>query len=177
MEVRSLLALAAAVVALAVACTPRARPTSADKGVATGETWVALEEFGTKIKVPRGWEFARKQSIVASFAKDGRGAWVVAGTHTKADAKEKLALGLQELKIDLGEVNDPQHDVVLNGITFARQDFTAARVDGKLARVVVLAADTLPSGHGIVVFIGYALNGDETIQGELREAIASLSPA
>jgi hypothetical protein len=178
MEIRSAIGLAAALFALAVACAPKARPTTADKGVAqNNETWVALEDFGTKIKVPNGWEFARKKSIVASFAKEARGAWVVAGTYTKADAKEKLALGLQELKIELGEVNDPQHEVVLNGISFARQDFTAARVDGKPARVVVLAADSLPSGKGIVVFIGYALSGDETIQGELRDAIQSLGPS
>ena len=163
--------------ALAMACAPKPRPTSADKGIASSETWVALEEFGTKIKVPNGWEFARKKSIVASFAKEARGAWVVAGTWTKTDAKEKLALGLRELKIELGDVGDPQRDVVLHGITFARQDFHGATVDNKPAMVVVLAADTLPSGKGLVVFIGYALEGEERTAGELREAILSLGPS
>lgn len=176
MEVRSAFAVVAATFALAIACAPKARPTTADRGVASNETWVALEEFGTKIKVPSGWEFARKNAIVASFAKEARGGWLVAGSWSKSDAKEKLALGLRELKIELGDVTDPQRDVVLHGITFARQDFSAARVDGKSAHVVVLAGDALPSRKGIVVFIGYALDGDDAIQTELREAVSSLSP-
>lgn len=176
MDVRGAFAVVAASFALAIACTPKARPTTADRGVATAETWVALEAYGAKIKVPRGWEFARKDAIVAGVAKDAHGAWIVAGAKSRADAKEKLALGLQEMKIDLGEVTDPQRDVVLHGIAFARQDFHAAAVEGKPAHVVVLAADALPNGRGILVFIGYALASDEATRDELAEAIASLSP-
>lgn len=165
-----------ALVSIAIACTPKARPTTAEQGVATHETWVALEEFGTKIKVPNGWEFARRQAIIASVAKEARGAWVIAGTASKAEAKERLSIGFHELEIELGEVTEPQRDVVLNGITFARQDFDGARVRGKAAHVVVLVADSLPKRGGFVVFIGYAQTDSGAVQSELREAIGSLSP-
>jgi hypothetical protein len=177
MQVRATLAAVAASFALAIACTPKARPTTADRGVASNETWVALEQYGTKIKVPRGWEFARKEAIVAGVAKDARGAWIIAGTKTKAEAKEKLALGLREMKIELGEVTDPQREVVVHGIPFARQDFRSAAVEGKPAFVVVLAGDSLPGGQGILVFIGYALVGDDAAKDELTEAISSVSPS
>jgi hypothetical protein len=171
-----LAAISIALFTVAIACTPKARPTTADRGVATQETWVALEEFGTKIKVPNGWEFARKQAMVASVAKEARGAWVIAGTWSKAEAKETLSVGLRELEIELGAVNDPPRDVVLNGITFARQDFDGALVRGKAAHVVVLAADAVPKGRGLVVFIGYAHTDNSAVQTELREAIGSVSP-
>jgi hypothetical protein len=153
--------------AIAVACAPKVQPTTAQKGVANHETWVALEDFGTKIKVPNGWEFARKETIIASFAKEARGAWFMAGTWTKDEAKEKLSIGLREFKIELGEVGAPPHDVVLHNITFARQDFEGARVDGKKAHVVVLAADTVPKGRGMVVFIGYAHTDANAVPDEL----------
>jgi hypothetical protein len=162
--------------AIAMACTPKARVTTADRGIANHETWVALEDFGTKIKVPNGWEFARQPTIVASFAKEARGAWVIAGTSTKDEAKEKLSIGLREFKIELGEVQNPPRDVTLNGITFSRQDFEGARVDRKAAHVVVLAADNVPKGRGIIVFIGYAESDNDTVRAELLEAIRSLSP-
>ncbi len=162
--------------ALAIACAPKTRPTTATNGVANIETWVALEDFGTKIKVPNGWEFARKETIVASVAKNARGAWFIAGTWTKDEAKEKLSIGLREFKIELGEVHDTPRDVVIHGITFARQDFEHARVDGKTAHVVVLAGDRLPKGRGIVVFIGYAHTEANAVRDELLEAIRSVSP-
>jgi hypothetical protein len=161
---------------IAIACTPKAHPTTAEHGVASKETWIALEEFGTKIKVPNGWEFKRKEGIAASVAKEARGAWVIAGTWSKAEAKETLSMGLHELEIELGPQTEAPYDVVLNGITFARQDFNGARVHGKDAHVVVLAADPVPKGSGILVFIGYAHADSSAVQSELREAIASLSP-
>lgn len=175
--VRSVVGAAAiSLFALAVACAPKPRPTTANEGVAEKETWVALEQFGTKIRVPNGWQFARREAIIASVAKESRGAWVIAGTWSKDEAKEKLSIGLREFKIELGEVKGVPRDVVLNGITFARQDFDGARVDGKAAHVVVLAADTVPKGRGIVVFIGYAHADADAVHAELLEAIRSLSP-
>jgi len=162
-------------ISLAVACTPKARPTSADHGVATSETWVELSKFGTRVQVPPGWQFAQKSDVIASFSKDGRGGFSMAGASSKADAKEQLAIGLQELDIELGLARGAPHDIEVHGIVFARQDFEAT-VHGERAHVVVLAADAPPKGKGIVVFIGYAFAGDEPRREGLRASIASLTP-
>lgn len=162
-------------IALAVACTPRARPSSADHGVANSETWVELEKFGTRIQVPAGWQYAQRGGIVAGYAKGGGGGFSMTGASTKADAKDQLANGLDELAIELGAPRGSPRDVEVHGIVFARQDFDAT-VRGERAHVVVLAADTPPRGKGIVVFIGYALAGDEPRREGLRASIASLTP-
>lgn len=164
-------------VLLAIACTPKAHPaTTAEQGVAASETWLELDRFGTRIQVPAGWEFAQRDGVVAGFAKDGRGGFSMTGAPSKSDAKEQLALGLHDLEIELGSPRGSAHDVELHGIVFARQDFEAL-VHGERAHVVVLAADAPPKGKGIVVFIGYALAGDEPRREGLRASIASLGPS
>lgn len=162
-------------VSLAVACTPKARPTTADHGVAASETWLELGSYGTRIQVPAGWQFAQKDGVVAGFAKDGHGAFSLSGASTKSEAKEQLAIGLHDLEIELGTPTSTTRDVELHGIVFARQDFEAT-VHGERAHVVVLAADAPPKGKGIVVFIGYALASDEARREGLRATIASLRP-
>jgi len=168
-------ATAIATFALAVACTPKARPTTAEKGVAEKETWVALDDYGAKIRIPKGWKFARRSAMVASVAEEDRGAWVIAGTQTKEEAKQALTIALETLQIELGEETSPRKDVVINGLSFARQDFDAARAKGKPAQVVVLAADAL-GGKGFIVFLGYAHADAIAVRAELQEAVKSLSP-
>ncbi|MBI2393451.1 MAG: hypothetical protein HYV09_27965 [Deltaproteobacteria bacterium] len=172
---RSWFAVVVATFALAIACAPKPQPTAAEHGVATRDTWVALEKFGTRIQVPPGWEFAQGDGLVASFARDASGGWSLAGAADKSDAKAQLALGLREMGIELGAPRGTTHDVDLHGIVFARQDFDAS-VSGKPAQVTVLAADEPPRGKGMVIFIGYAVTGDEARRDNLRSSIASIGP-
>lgn len=158
-------------VSLAVACAPKAHPTAAEHGVATPETWLQLAAHGARIQVPTGWEFAQNGHTVAGLARDGRGGFSLSGAAAKGDAKEQLAVGLHELDIELGAPRTTPSDVVVHGIVFARQDFEAT-VHGEQAHVVVLAADHPPKGRGMLVFIGYALEGEDA----LRAAIASIAP-
>jgi hypothetical protein len=174
-------ALAAAVAissfALAIACTPKTQPvTTADKGVAEKETWVALDGYGAKLRIPKGWTFERRESIIASVEQGERGAWFIAGTQTKEEAKQALTKGLKTLEIDLGEETSPRRDVIINGLTFARQDFDAARARNKPAHVVVLAADSVPNSKGFIVFIGYAHDDAIAVRADLQEAVKSLRP-
>lgn len=162
-------------VSLAVACTPKSRPTSADHGVAASETWLELGSYGTRIQVPAGWQFAQKDDVVAGFAKNGHGGFTLSGATSKSEAKEQLAIGLHDLDIELGTKAGTTRDIELHGIVFARQDFEAT-VHGERAHVVVLAADAPPKGKGIVVFIGYAFVDDQPRHEGLRATIASLRP-
>ena len=162
-------------VALAVACTPKARPTTADHGVATSETWLSLARYGTRIQVPPGWEFTRHDEVIAGVAGDGRGGFSMSGGPGKAEAKDQLATGLRDLEIELGPPRSAPRDVEVHGIVFARQDFEAT-VRGERAHVVVLAADAPPKSRGMLVFIGYALEADEARREGLRASIASLAP-
>lgn len=161
--------------ALAVACTPKARPTTADHGIATSETWLSLARYGTRIQVPPGWEFTRSDDVIAGLARDGRGGFSISGGSNKPEAKDQLANGLLSLEIELGPPRSAPRDVEVHGIVFARQDFEAT-VRGERAHVVVLAADAPPRSEGMLVFIGYALEGDEARREGLRASIASLRP-
>ncbi len=146
------------------------------KGTATDDTWVEVDGYGTKIKVPPGWEWVSQGSLVIGFAKGDRAAYILMGAKSEREAKSMLATAREKLHMSLGATKTAAHETTLHGIPFSRQDYEEATVAGKPAHAVALATDAPPAKKGILLFLGYALDGNEALKEDLVEAIASLAP-
>jgi hypothetical protein len=173
-----------------VACRPAARGESATgpvskiagavdqdgirRGTAEEPIWLALDGFGTKVQIPRGWAWAHKGATVAGIARDARAAWVLSGSWTKADAIETLNRARAELRLETGPADRGSQEAVGNGLHFLRQDYERASVGGHPARGVALVADS-PIGNGFLVFLGYALQEDTRLGDDLRSTVTSIS--
>jgi hypothetical protein len=173
--------------AFATACSPQSHgkhPTSERggnrherlrKGVADVEEWLAIDGFGAQIRVPRGWEFGHQGVLVIGTEKDGKAAFILVGAANVGEAKKKYETALDLLKMDVGASDLAQRAVVIHDLSFQRQDYEKASIEGKPAHGVALVGDA-PGDAGLLLFVGYSLTGTEPIfEKAFHEAIDSLS--
>jgi hypothetical protein len=183
-------AIALASFSLSIACGPKethrrarsdSRAESKDagddmrKGVAEDDdAWFAVEGFGTRVRVPKGWEYGQQGALVLGTDERSRAAFILVGANGAADARKKLDTALELLKMDLGASSLDKRTVTIHGRSYERQDYAKAIVDGKPAHGVALVGDA-PKGRGkLVLFVGYALEGQAKLDKQLADAIDSI---
>lgn len=144
------------------------------KGVADDDAWFRVDGFGTRIRVPRGWEYGHQDALVIGTEERSRAAFLLVGAAGSTDARKKYDTALELLKMDLGASSLEKRTVTIHGRSFERQDYAKATVDGKPAHGVALVGDA-PKGRGkLVMFIGFALDGNPKLEKQLGEAIESI---
>jgi hypothetical protein len=145
------------------------------KGVAASDEWLGVEGFGARVRVPKGWEFGQQGVLVLGTEPRSKAAFILVGAAGAPDARKKYEIGLELLKLDVGESSFVKRTVTIHGIAFERQDYEKASVGGKRARGVALAGDAPKGRGGLLLFLGYSLEGEAALEKELGEAVESIS--
>lgn len=185
-----LFTVASALFGLAVACGPsrnahvRARNVDdagacrlahgeLQKGIAEQPTWVTVDGFDARVRMPSGWQFAKQGSTIVGNGKHSE--WVLAGSCSRDEAVATLLRIGRELGVQVGAAGSVDtREVMLGGLHATRQDFSSVLVAGKPAHSIALVADA-PTGSGYVVFLGYALDGHDDASHDLASALDSLT--
>ena len=189
--------LAACALALGLGCTPQGherRPHGAAraeggegdddgeggeaamrKGVAESDEWLGVEGFGARIRVPKGWEFGQQGVLVLGTETHSKAAFILVGATGAPDARKKYEIGLDLLKLEVGDSSLAKRTVTIHGLTFERQDYEKASVNGKRARGVALVADAPKTRGGLLLFLGYSLEGEAALEKDLGAAVESIS--
>lgn len=145
------------------------------KGVAASDEWLAVEGFGAHIRVPKGWEYGQQGVLVLGTETRSKAAFILVGATGAPDARKKYEIGLDLLKLDVGDSSFAKRTVTIHGLSFERQDYEKATVGGKRARGVALVGDAPKGRGGLLLFLGYSLEGEAALEKQLGEAVDSIS--
>jgi hypothetical protein len=145
------------------------------KGVAGSDEWLDVEGFGARVRVPKGWEYGQQGVLVLGTEAKSKAAFILVGAAGASDARKKYEIGLDLLKLDVGESSLAKRNVTIHGLSFERQDYEKASVGGKRARGVALVGDAPKGRGGLLLFLGYSLEGEAALEKSLAEAVESIS--
>lgn len=145
------------------------------KGVAGSDEWLGVEGFGARVRVPKGWEYGQQGVLVLGTEAKSKAAFILVGAAGAPDARKKYEIGLDLLKLDVGESSLAKRTVTIHGLAFERQDYEKASVGGKRARGVALVGDAPKGRGGLLLFLGYSLEGEAALEKALGEAVESIS--
>lgn len=145
------------------------------QGVAGANSWLSLDKFGGKVRIPQGWNWAQQGvAIVANSAKS-TGSLAFIGATDDDDMGVKLKKAVDVLKITTGTADSEPRKIQINGLNFVRLDYSHATAEGKPAHALALVGGAPGHKGQYVIFVGFAQSGNEDTEEELRDSVNSIS--
>jgi hypothetical protein len=155
---------------------PKAKPKDEMRqGIAGPDQWLGLNQFGARIHIPLGWNWAQQGIAIVANSPKQTGSIAFIGAVNDEDMGEKLKKAFEVLKINPGEADSEPRKIVINGLNFVRLDYSRATAEGKPAHAIALAGGAPAKPGGYVIFVGFAQAGNEDSEEELRDSVNSLS--
>jgi hypothetical protein len=155
---------------------PKAKPADETRqGVAGPNAWLSLDQFGGKVHVPQGWNWAQQGVAIVANAPKATGSLAFIGATNDDDMGVKLKKAVDVLKINTGTADSEPRKIQINGLNFVRLDYSHATVEGSPAHALALVGGAPGHKGQYVIFVGYALSGNEDTEEELRDSVNSIA--
>jgi len=147
-----------------------------DRGVADAETWMTLEAQHARVRVPRGWHYAKRDGALVAESPDRKAAIVLTGVTSKSELASTLRTIGTKFAIEKVLFRKQPREAKLHGIDVSIVEDGDAVCQGKPAAIALVVGDA-PGRRGVVVLFAFALDDGEAHDTALIDAANSLRPA
>ncbi len=154
---------------------PKPKQEETRQGVAGPNSWLALDKFGGKVRIPQGWNWAQQGIAIVANAPKSTGSLAFIGAVNDDDMGDKLKKAIEVLKITTGAADSDPRKIQINGLNFVRLDYSHASVEGQPAHALALVGGAPGHKGEYVIFVGFALSGNEDTEEELRDSVNSIA--